>query len=113
MIRSIHIQPVLNGFVVNVGCQTVVFNTMDGLAAALRAYSENPKLVEDQYFKEAVNRDLVPSMAAPAADPLACAETRSGVTWHPINTGPVPVAQSGCGVSDPIQQVVAQVAAGG
>lgn len=28
--REIRITPVMNGFVVNVGCQTVVFNSVEG-----------------------------------------------------------------------------------
>ena len=48
-IRPLQIEQVLNGFVVKVGCQTVVFNTIDALCDTLKAYCLDPQKVEKEY----------------------------------------------------------------
>lgn len=50
MIRDIKIRAVLNGFVVEVGCQTVVFNDPDSLAVAVRKYLSDPEGTEKNYL---------------------------------------------------------------
>ena len=55
MIREITIVAVLNGWLVRVGCQTVVFTSADELVGALRRYLENPVAIEEQFLKSAVN----------------------------------------------------------
>jgi hypothetical protein len=49
VIRDINIKAVLNGYVVQVGCQTVVFSTRTDLILALNSYLENPEQTEKQY----------------------------------------------------------------
>ena len=61
--RDINIHPVLNGYVVKVGCQTVVFGGKLALVRALESYLENSEKVEQQYLKEAVNPQVVPAEA--------------------------------------------------
>jgi hypothetical protein len=56
MVRELHITPVLNGFVVKVGCQTVVFRDVESLGEAITKYYHNPKLIEENYIKFAVNK---------------------------------------------------------
>lgn len=46
MIRDIKIRAVLSGFVVEVGCQTVVFNEICDLTDALYEYLEDPDATE-------------------------------------------------------------------
>lgn len=46
MYRSITIEPVLNGFEVIVGCQKIVFTSLNDLLAILRAYYEHPSETE-------------------------------------------------------------------
>lgn len=55
MIRSIHIDAVLNGFIVRVGCQTVVFQGASFLVAALLEYLKNPEETERLWLKDSIN----------------------------------------------------------
>lgn len=56
MPRQINIRPVLNGFVVDVGCQQVVVKSIDELCNSLREYLLNPEATEQRFLKEAVNK---------------------------------------------------------
>ena len=49
MIRDITIKAVLNGFIVTVGCHTVVFQSADQLLAELAAYFVAPDEVEKRF----------------------------------------------------------------
>jgi len=55
MIREIRIQAVLNGFVVRVGCQTIVCESKGKLLRELGRYLENPEGVEAEYLKHTIN----------------------------------------------------------
>ena len=52
--RNISIRAVLNGYVVEVGCQTVVFESHHTLIRELEAYLLHPKEVEERYGYGAV-----------------------------------------------------------
>lgn len=63
MVRAITITPVLNGFVCQVGCQTVVFRTVAELGSAVEDYYSNPEETEKRYIAAKVNdmfRDRLP-----------------------------------------------------
>lgn len=60
--REILIKPVLNGFIVAVGCQTLVFGNIAELAGELINYYNNPEKVENEYTSKSVNRTLVPEL---------------------------------------------------
>ena len=55
MIRDIRIKPVLNGFIVDVGCQTVVFDDIDKMILELSKYLREPSEVEFSYLNNALN----------------------------------------------------------
>lgn len=55
MIRTITITPVLNGFLCQVGCQTIVFKSVGGLVKVLRAYLTNPEETEKLFLGTAIN----------------------------------------------------------
>ncbi len=55
MIRDITIKPALNGYIVKVGCQTVVFDDRAKLLADLKQYLEQPAVVEQHYRTWALN----------------------------------------------------------
>ena len=55
MIRQITIKPVLNGFIVDVGCQTIVFGSNTTLVQALEAYLINPDASEKAYRESSIN----------------------------------------------------------
>ena len=54
--KSIIITPVLNGFLVKVGCQEVVFTSLDKMTTEIYAYYTDPEAVEKAYVKSAVNK---------------------------------------------------------
>ena len=56
--RDITIKTVLNGWIVQVGCQHLVFTSLDVMLKDLTAYLEDPKGTEDKYQAEAVNAEL-------------------------------------------------------
>lgn len=56
MIREIQISPVLNGYIVKVGCQTVVFDSRDELLTSLSSYLKDPDAIEKFYLMNAVNK---------------------------------------------------------
>lgn len=57
MIREIQIRAALNGFVVNVGCQTLVFTSKSDLLSQLTEYLNNPKDTEKNFVATACNRE--------------------------------------------------------
>ena len=58
VMRSIRVNPVLNGFVVEVGCQTLVFNKIEDVAENLIAYQKAPDGMEKKFAADAVNKTL-------------------------------------------------------
>ena len=81
MMRQITINKALNGFIVNVGCQTLVFEDYERLLVELRRYFISPEVTEKEYLeKYGVNLDLVgPINPAPTLyyrEPQACETAR-------------------------------------
>lgn len=56
--RELKIKPVLNGFIVEVGCQTLVYTSITRLADDLIKYQRDPEQVEKEFVEEAVNQTL-------------------------------------------------------
>lgn len=56
--RAIKIRPVLNGFIVDVGCQTVVFDSPQKLGIAIAEYYTNPAAMEAKFIKDKVNNTM-------------------------------------------------------
>lgn len=50
--RPITIHTVLNGFTVQLGCQTIVFESAARLLAELGRYLDNPAVVEKEYLSK-------------------------------------------------------------
>lgn len=55
--HTISISPALNGFIVHVGCQTLVYQTAGELVSELNNYLHNPKETQKRVLREAINRD--------------------------------------------------------
>lgn len=55
MIRPINITAVSNGFIVQVGCQQVVFTSVGDLCDLLSKYLRNPEDTEKNFMATAVN----------------------------------------------------------
>jgi hypothetical protein len=56
MIRQVKINPVLNGFIVEVGCQAVVFESISKLVFEIERYLKAPEKVEKEYLERAINK---------------------------------------------------------
>ena len=67
--RNLIIEPVLNGFVVQAGCQRVVFDSPAKLGAHITEYYTNPAKVEHEFIKNRVNATMDgPAMPQPACE---------------------------------------------
>lgn len=51
--QKVSIERVLNGFIVRVGCQTVVFQSLDEMQEELGNYLAYPKETEERFLKQA------------------------------------------------------------
>lgn len=58
MTREITITPVLNGFVVQVGCQRVVFDSVKDMTSQIKRYYKNPDQIEKEFVEHALNKTL-------------------------------------------------------
>lgn len=67
--RSLIIEPVLNGFIVQVGCQRVVFDSPAKLGAHITEYYTNPSKVEHDFIKNKVNNTMSPTVEGPEPTP--------------------------------------------
>lgn len=71
--RDIKIKPVLNGFIVIVGCQTVVFRDVHQMASELVRYYTNPGNVELEYLATAIykmNEQLLANSVCADREPV-------------------------------------------
>jgi hypothetical protein len=50
--REITIRPVLNGFIVRVGCQELVFRDIQDVGRELIRYQASPGAIETEFLKE-------------------------------------------------------------
>lgn len=55
-IRPIYIEPLLNGYLVRVGCSSVAFTDKEKLCRELRDYLDRPVEVEQRYMEQALNK---------------------------------------------------------
>lgn len=58
VMKPLSISPALNGWIVQVGCQNVVFNDKSEMIAALSHYIDEPKKTEKRFFQERKNNTL-------------------------------------------------------
>lgn len=65
-IRPVQIQQVMNGYLVQVGCQTVVFETRAKLLVELEKYTLNPDKCEQEYIADHGNH---PEQQVPCPTP--------------------------------------------
>lgn len=66
--REINIRPALNGWVCQVGCQTIVFNDKGHMLGEIGRYIDDPKAIEAEYWKHSPNKQLKPE---PCPEPTA------------------------------------------
>ncbi len=70
MIRPVTIKAVLSGWIAEVGCQTLVFNTLDDLIMSLKEYLIHPVQEERKFLTQSVNANNIKSEPETARDPL-------------------------------------------
>jgi hypothetical protein len=101
--RNIEIRAVLNGFITQVGCQTIVFPTIEQLAVALVEYGKDPARVEKEWLVKSVNSRIVggPAVAEQAQEARAmdnqlryAGESMPGNLGAGAYGGPVPPVPS-------------------
>ena len=74
MIRDINISAVLNGWVVKVGCQTLVFDEITKLVLSLSDYLRNPEETEKRFLTNSVNAKHTNGGAVPTSYGEQCGE---------------------------------------
>lgn len=74
MSYKIAIEPVLNGFIARVGCQTLAYQSASSLLADLGRYLDNPHATEKEFRAHALNRRLLLE-PQPGCDPAPPPET--------------------------------------
>lgn len=93
MLREIHIKPVLNGYIVCVGCQTLVFTDPVHLTNELLRYCGDATKMEAEYRLTALNREVL-SNAGPeparAEDPDALRRDLNRIRERPSRPCPPP-----------------------
>lgn len=94
MTREIIIRPVLNGFVVQVGCQTVVFDSPAKLVEELTNYLQHPKETEENYRRLSCNRDLLEGPALTPGEPRTAREVANTPLKMPELVPPRTIADS-------------------
>jgi len=67
--RDIIIRPLLNGWLVTVGCGKVAFVDIDTMTSEIKRYIQDPDLVEKDYTETAVNKGLCGAPDLPTFDP--------------------------------------------
>ncbi|KKK58837.1 hypothetical protein LCGC14_3040410 [marine sediment metagenome] len=54
--KDIKIKPILNGWLVKVGCAEIAFTDVDKMCKELKRYCNEPDNVEKEYEKKALNK---------------------------------------------------------
>lgn len=68
--RTITIKPVLNGYVVNVGCQNLAFTSREDLLNNLKSYLSDPDKTEKAFLHGCMHKDLINNGPVPRRDLL-------------------------------------------
>lgn len=96
--RDVTIKRVLNGYVVNVGCKTLVFTNIEHVCGELRRYSEKPKEIEIEYLSKSGEHPGIPDVPYPEhCSPvpicrdeaqIAMNEIQRNMDKRPVNVAP-------------------------
>lgn len=78
--RTITITPVLNGWVVNIGCTVVVFEDIKKLCGEIQRYYKNPEGVEKEYQKNRKNKQTVAILPVPTQETRTATDIASNGT---------------------------------
>lgn len=67
--RAFTIRPVLNGYIVDCGCQTLVFASNEALLDAISKYVTEPQKTERYFLENSLHSDLVPNEVPSQGEP--------------------------------------------
>lgn len=81
MPQQLRITKVLNGHIVEAGCQTLVFNNPSEFAAEMVAWINDPEKAEEKYRKMMP----VPQVPQMPAEPMGMAQTATEAPCSPAN----------------------------
>lgn len=86
MLRELNITPVLNGYIVTVGCQTLVFNTLSALTTNIGEYYADPDATEKRFRETGLNKRLLQDQ--PVTEQVRAFNTlpAGGITFAPPRT---------------------------
>lgn len=96
--RTIRIVPVLNGYLVDVGCQRIAFDNPTVLMLDLHEYLLDPQGFEKQFVAKALHRDMINTFVPPQRDDQA--EDRIHVALTPGLPSTYPPPPSTLGTCD-------------
>lgn len=68
--KAVRIEPLLNGYSVQVGCQHLVFINFDFLCGELKRYFADPSRVEFEYREKALNPNCLEGPPGPIEQAL-------------------------------------------
>jgi Fe-S-cluster formation regulator IscX/YfhJ len=76
MFRPVQIAAVLNGWIVSVGCQTVVYQDRSQLITDLDQYLRDPDSTEKRFLETAINHNIVTGAGLGQLNQVAAPPTR-------------------------------------
>lgn len=65
MIREFTVRPVLNGYIVSIGCKTLVFSSRERLVRNIERYLEDPTGTERDFLENSLNAKHLGSVRVP------------------------------------------------
>jgi hypothetical protein len=91
VLRPFEVQPVLNGYIVRIGCKTLIFASIEALVSTIDKYLREPDAVEENYLKNSINSKYQPEEVRPGwTEPTQCANPMpSGLSAVQYNDGRV------------------------
>lgn len=101
--RDIQITTVLNGYIVRVGCQTVVFGSLTDMLAEIRNYLNDPEATEKRYRELPNAKWTFGGVVGPATDVRGewAPEAERAMTASQANRAPTLTGAGGLGGLDP------------
>lgn len=88
MTREITIVPVLNGYILNVGCQRVVFQDRAQMLTEIEVYLKYPEQTEQRYLNNRVNDACLTNVLQGCPTNKTCEESTPATSITPVNLAP-------------------------
>lgn len=94
--KEVRIEPVLNGWIVRIGCATIVALSKEVMLSEIGRYIDDPKAVEREYSANAVNKgtyqpDERPGLPPPESIPDAGEDQPERARREPPSGSEIPL----------------------